>query len=317
LGKEVFRNEKEVMAKRQSLEAWIQEAITDVDKDGKISAISCVHMVGQNQREVHTVKFADRVWQPKDLAALFMSKCESYSQDLPGQQYFCLLAFYNGRNEPEATHPFIVTTADASLQMGLLSDPPNELGQKQQGMRHIEVMAQLHVRGLSTLIEAQNQALLRADRRIAEAETNERELFVIFKQMMLEKIENDQKQKLAILQFQRDIEERKKWLSYVPGLINNLLGKEIFPQNTEDTALIEAAAEHLNEDQIKLLSGVLPAELWGPLSARLAKYMKEKRLAAEEAKQLASSIAANVKDPEAEAGGDAEGVKQLTNGGVK
>jgi len=307
------------MAKRQPLDGWIQEAITDADKDGKISAISCVHVIGQSQREVHTVKFADRVWSPKDLAALFVSKCESFAQDLPGQQTFCLLAFYGNKNEPEATHPFVVVTADASLQMGLLSDPATDLGQKQQGMRHLEVMAGLHLRGLSALVEHQNQSLQRADRRIAEAETDVRELTLIFRQMMFEKMEHDQKQKLAILQFQRDSAERGKWLGFVPGLVNNLLGREVFPQNTEDTALIESAAEHLTSDQVKMLSSVLPPELWGPLSSRFEKYMREKRIANEQAVLLAQSVASSVKNPEADAAGEPDKpmlTRGPTNGGA-
>lgn len=264
------------MSKRQSLEGWIQEAITDSDKDGKISAISCVHMIGTQSKEVHTVRFADRIASPKDLAALFYGKCESYSQDLPGQQIFCLQAFYNGRNEPEATHPFTVRTGEANLATGF-SDPATIEGQTQQGIRHIEAMAQTYIKGMNALVYAQQEAINRAYMRAEHAESEQRASFEIIQKVMLEKLESDTKQKLAVLQYARETEERKQWLAFMPGLINNFLGKEIFPRNTEDTALIEAIAEELKPEQIQFLAGVIPPEKWGPLAARLNRYLEEKK----------------------------------------
>jgi hypothetical protein len=59
------------MKGRKTLDMWIKEALTDPDKDGKCSMISLVHMVGAQEKEIHTTKFSPgKTWDDKELASI-------------------------------------------------------------------------------------------------------------------------------------------------------------------------------------------------------------------------------------------------------
>src|SRR6185436_1388415 len=107
--------------------------------------------------------------------------------------------------------------------------------------------------------------------------------FAIIRDLMTKSFEDNHKRAIELREMDRSTEERRMMLKLLPSLANRVTGKEIFPTEAEDTALIEMLAENVSADHIKMLSGVLPAQVIGPLYARLEKYEKDKmaRLARE------------------------------------
>ena len=93
-------------------------------------------------------------------------------------------------------------------------------------------------------------------------------------------------------------------MSFAPALINTLLGKEIFPQATADTSLVETIADNIKEEDIQKLAGVLPPELWGPLAVRMKAHI-DKRLAEKAERERQMKELPPHPDPEADAAGDA------------
>src|SRR5688572_15742380 len=90
----------------QTLKQWLDEAVGDKEKDGDLTMLSCVHMTGTVEKEVHTIRFGAKKWTTQELAELFQRKCKNHCSELSGVQQFMLLAFYGGRSEPEARKPF-------------------------------------------------------------------------------------------------------------------------------------------------------------------------------------------------------------------
>lgn len=258
------------MAKKP-LDKWIAEAMNDTTKEGPCTALALVHMVGGNQNvghsEVHTLKFGGTgSYEPRALADMFRNKAETYCQDMPGVQYFALWAMY-GTNEPQAKQIFLVNV-QADGWAGA-SEPPNDTGERMQNMRQKEM-------GFQQIFQRQ-QAMDNHSIRMIETMSGHmirlmqenQDAWTVVKDVMQKQALDTHNLKMKELEFARSSEERKKWLSFAPPLINRLMGQEIFPQSTADTALIEKVADAITPEIAIKLSEVVPQELWGPLAGRL------------------------------------------------
>jgi hypothetical protein len=276
---------------RKSIAKWIDEALTDRDKDGPISAIALVHMVGQQRQELHTIKMgATGNYTGEALEKILKGKAETYAQDLDGVQTFALLAFYGGTDTPQAILPFKVLADVNPGTAGLATEPPTAEGRVQQQMRWNDtLLSQVYARQAAMdnhairMMEQQNVMLQRSQAMLDKVMADNMEGFTIIKELLNERAIGQHNHAMEQLKYQRNTQEREKILKFAPVLINTILGKEIFPQSMADTALIESIAENLDESMIGKLAEVgLPQELMGPLAARVMKAMedKEKREAA-------------------------------------
>jgi len=276
-------------AKRKSMDAWIHEALTDDDKEHKCTAIALMHVnANGSQKEIHTTKFSGgKSWAALDLARMFDDKAKTYAQDLDGTQTFVLLAFY-GKNEPEASQPFKVYPSGGDyLSSPLNSEPPNEKGALAQAMRQKElVFGQLFARQ-HQLDEYSNGIIAMQARTITELARENREMFTTFKEILAERALNTHKYQMEQLQFERSTAERKKWIAYLPALVNTVLGREVFPQNVADTALVEQIADGLSEKDIIALAQHIPPSLAGPLMMRMQTYLEKKNAEEAEIKRFA------------------------------
>jgi len=283
---------------RKSLDAWIQEALTDSDKDGEVSMMMLVHQVGQQEREIHTTKFAaSKKWKSSDLAKMFMGKAETHAQDLPGYQTFCLKVFYGGRSQEEAVLPFGVrgkTDHDGA------TEAPTPEGRTMQSMRHGEALfGQTYRRQQQQddyairLLEVQNRMLVTAMQ-------ENRDMFSIFKEVMLQQATNQHQHRMEELQFQRGSEDRKKLLQYLPILANTIMGREVFPQSTEDTALVEGVLDQLTADDAQVIASMLKPELQGPFMHRIEKHIKKRDAENVSRKALAKSLNTSTAESELE-----------------
>lgn len=278
---------------KQTLDQWIREALLDADKDGKCTAMTLVHLVaGNSEREIHTVKFGPKAWDPKHLADLFRGKAENYASDLTGIQSFCVLAFYADRNEPQARKPMMIR--GDTMHDGLATEPPTKEGQIMQGMRHLEAAMQLALGQTGRLFEASAKTLQTVLEHNARLLTENRDAFDIVKEMMIKQIEGNHTHKMTEMTYQRKTEERAKMLGMAPALINSLMGREIFPQASADTALLDTLMDEVDDNAIQMLATVLKPEVMGALSTRMAKRMKERRLKREEKEALTQGPDAGV-----------------------
>ena len=286
--------------KRKSLETWINEAMTDTDKEGQLSMISLVHMVGMQTKEIHTTKFGGKTIQAKELAEMLRGKAETHCQDIPGVQTFQLLAFYGNKQNHEASLPFVVNVSQDNNN-GLWTEPPTEQGRTQMEMRRGEMLFQQVYRRQQVMDETMIRMLELSNRHNEKLLRENQDAFGIVKDMIMEKALNDHNRQMEALKFERATGERKKWMSWAPMLINTILGREVFPQSAADTSLVEAIAESLGEDDIMKLAGAIKPELMGPLAARMQAYMVKKEKEESDIKRLSEF---HSPDPEADAAGD-------------
>jgi hypothetical protein len=280
------------MRRYKTLEEWIKEALSDGDK-AECTMIACVYNKPQGgTKEVHSVKILGKTWKPSDLSELFRGKAETFAQDMGGIQTFELQGFY-GRNEPEATHTFVVM--DGEIRAGgrdrSVRESPDKEGLVAFAMRG---MREAHEH-LITLVQQISVTSIQKEMawtsREEKMQTEITDGYTIIREMLMEKIKADHELRMKELEYSRSTDERRKLLAMAPALANTVSGREIFPQNTADTALIEALAEKVKPEFIELLvkSGALPAELAGPLAVRFTETLKKKEAEREAIKKLPPS----------------------------
>lgn len=266
---------------RQSLEAWIHECMTDTEKldstgkSAKLTMMSLVHRVGVQELEIHTSRFEGREINAKDLANMFQGKAESYAQDLPGVQTYNLLAFWGDSKEPSARHPFLVNQQSDSFG-GLATEGPHLEGRIQQDMRHKEALFQQVYRRQAQLDEYSMRMMELQANTILKLTRENMDAFDVVKEMMIKQADNDHARKIEVMKFERATLERRKWMTLAPPLVNTLLGREVFPQGSVDTALIESVADSLSQEDIMKLASTLKPEVVAPLMDRWKQIMEER-----------------------------------------
>lgn len=296
---------------KQTLEAWVQEAMNDGDpalggeKDHPLSAIGLVHLAGGVTglaKEVYGVRIGGssggKAWNARDLAAVLRKKAEHFCQDAQSVQWFSLYAFY-GNDVHGAEHPFCVNVQTAH-EGGFWSEGPDEKGQKMQSMRHLEMAQQQVYSQQQHLNHMFERTIMHLTSERVDTMRENREMFTIMKEMMMEKVTNNHEQRMKEMQYQRSTDMRDKLLKMLPPLANTITGRELFPQSTADTALVELIADNLTQEDVMKIGGVLKPELMGPLMNRLQEHLRKKR-EQEAAKQALANT--NTGNPEEDAGG--------------
>jgi hypothetical protein len=291
------------MKRYKTLEAWIREALTDTDKDKECTALACIHKkIEGGTKEVHTVKLTGKTHEPGKLAELFRGKAEAFSQDMGGIQKFELQAFY-GTNEVQASHGF--TIIDGELHVGadrVHKETPDGPGIVAQAMRHAEKAYELATGLIQqvavTSIQREEKFTIREER----LQTEVSDAYIIIRDMLMDKIKQDHAMIMQRLEYERTSQERKRLLDLAPALANTVAGRELFPQSTADTALLDALADKVKPEFIENLvtMGVITPELAGPLSIRLTEAINKKEAERKALKQLPAS---NV-DPAKDAAGE-------------
>jgi len=274
------------MAKRKQMDKWIAEAIADPNYEAPLSQITLVHMRGTVQSEIYTWKSSTAAStggaDPKAIASLFHDKADTLSQDLPGLQTFNLLAFY-GSAQPQGQYIFVVRPEADTQSSGLMTEAPTEAGMRQQGMRHLEAgQAQIYRRQQAQdefgirMIQQQNMMIERLM-------TDRFDAVNVMTDMMMRVANNQHEMRMKELEMERGTQERQALMKLAPSLVNTIAGKEVFPQSSADTALIEQIAGVLTEEHIpKILELGLPDVVVAPLIDRVLKARQaQEKIAAE------------------------------------
>lgn len=291
------------MARRKSLDKWIAEAMTSDEADtSPIKALELVHIIGQSERHVHTVKFAaGKNFEPKNLAALFTEKAETQSQDLSGVQSFRLKAFYGTSDAEGASLVFVVT---GQTDWGLATEGPDERGQKQQNMRLTEAIVQGALMKDKILFGEMTKLVSELNTTLRSTLIENREMFGAFKDLTMQ-VAEQRFDYASKLETRRDI---GKLIGMVPALVNGIAGSEVLPESTEDTAIITTLFDSVNEDELKTV-----LQLLGSKSPKLANMLIARL--EREAEKRSKEHATKKRVRELAAGGSiqAEGMEEESN----
>jgi hypothetical protein len=287
--------------KFQTLEHWIDEALSDSDKvdttTGAVRACSAFTLLYQNAngigtKEIHTIPLRGKTGDAKNIATKLRNKAEGFAQDLGGSQSFLVQAFYGDAKEPEATRP--IRCVDGELVTGedwRQAEAPTEKGVLAQMMRHLEHKDQIIMSFFQGSV-----GQWATERRGLQNELND--AYAIVREIMMADMKNKHEMQMAQLAFARTTEERRVLMGMIPAITNGLTGKEIFPQGTSDSAIVDALARNLRPEQLEMAAqaGIIPPALLPAITARFAQTRERDQAERQELARVPDANSDPVKD---------------------
>jgi hypothetical protein len=272
-------------SKQIPLQDWIAELMTTEEGRQPLTCLSLIHSRNDKDVEILTKRglggTSGQVFTAKQLSSTFHGSAESIAGGLPGMQQFELLAFFGGSDHPETRYTIRkqgVTVGDDPS--GLATEAPTNTGIIQQFMRHNEAMATRMNEGFGKIVDAYGNMVDKLQDRLNKQQSEVDDAHFMAREVMYERINSEHDRSVEIATIQRKTAERAKMLQMLPPLVNRLFNREIFPQGTSDTALIDAVADAIDEDGIMQLAGIFGKNpvIWGPIAARLTDRIEARRV---------------------------------------
>ena len=275
----------------KSLEKWIAEALDDADKTpSQCTCLTLMHFRGPqgSQSEIHSIKLlTGKAYTAKGLAEIFNGKMETDAQGMVGAQQYVLLAFYSS-DAPGARFPMTFIGEGGLDYKGMATEGPSRDGQTSQAMRLTERLVQ----GAFNMMSQNYSMLTQLNRSLAQdlkdAQETARDATKIILDVAKAQVQATHEMKMKEAEYARSSQERKGLIALVPPLVNRLTGQEVFPQATEDTALVETFCENMDREKLEMLSMVpnMDKKFLALLTARFEAHEKKKTEEKERIAQL-------------------------------
>jgi len=268
------------VARRPTLQQFIAECLLVDEKQDlygvkKCTGFALVHERGGAQHELKTIRIGARAWDPKELADILESTAETFAGGVPGVQQFQVLAFFDDQGQPQSFYPFRKSGGDID-HGGLATEPPTTSGLMQQLMRLFEANTRITHQYSSAVFATMERAINKLDDRCARLEQEQHDTIELAKELVFQKASNEHGFAIARIEAEQKANDRATVMRLLPPVVNRITGKEIFPQASADSAIIDQMAESLTQQQIQQLAGILTKEQWGLLADRLVQSLERK-----------------------------------------
>lgn len=306
----------------EDIRAWVGEQFEIVEADGaEVGFIALLHYDGRgDEHEILLLKPGHKDWKNvNDITDVINRISDRHARGLQGVQSFQLTAGFGSGGKPSRFLPF---QKNGRLEVGLVaggglsSEPPTEIGMRSQAMRWGEQIVHGQVASQRALNESQQKAIESRDRRIAELEGENRELFVALRNELAKTVQLAHEWRMKELEYARSSDERQKIIKLLPALVNGISGRAVFPETAADSALIAQIAEAISPQELEFIQNAISVKspaVSALLTERFAKHQNTKREEEAQLRTLIKEIHGN--DPLADAGGEIQPL-QVSNGGV-
>lgn len=297
--------------RRKTLAQWVEDALSDKEKEAECTLMTCVyHRDVGGTKEIDSIKLKGKTHIPEDIAGRFQGKAEVFAQDMGGLQHFEILAFYGDQKEPQATHPFVIAHGELLVggQNRAAKETPDAQGLTAASMKHAERAYDQ----LDTVVQTMYMTSLAREKDAHEREKECRnevnDAYKIVRDLMFESKKMDHEMRMAELKYIRESDLYKGLVQGGPALLNTITGREIIPQSTADTSLINMLLDRADPKMIEIILANVPKEVGAVLAARASDHAARKRAEAEAAKSLPPTSS----DPREDAGGGTAEVVSIT-----
>ncbi len=258
------------------VEKWIRRVLTDPmllrTEDvtpRKPVMLSLMHVTSGIKNEVYSLKIGSKQYDPKVLADMFNGTADEHSQGLSssesgsGQEAYQLVIFYDDLPDlPQCPLPLMRRTGPLALADDpIVSEPPTHKGELAQSMRERGAWMEFTLQMVARTYSAQIETIASQGRELQTLRKENQETIEIAKEMILEKAADTHGHRMQELDFERKTEERKRLMAAAPPLINQLLGREVFPASHVDSTLVDGLMADLDESTIQQLTEVLLPKL--------------------------------------------------------
>ena len=275
------------LSKPQSIAKWILECCTDevtnaAGNKTDLSHIALCH--SPSDKEIYVQPMKGKAMNPEALISIaetIYGRAESDAEGLPSRQSYMLYAFYEGCNNHASRRKPIQVNGRIVNELGDHStEPATGEGRMMQRMRHDEGYSQVLVHGNAAIVQQSiNFGTVMAERAL-KSEERYGEMFLKMQQILMDVTLAREKQDMERLQYERNSKMIEQGLKLLPAILNTVTGKEIVPVATQDTAIVEALAEAMDEETTqKVLTAVgdkIPAGTMGLFFSRMAEIAEKK-----------------------------------------
>lgn len=250
---------------------WVRRVLSDpmITRDGerKCVALALMHMTGGIRTEVQAMKLGAKTWDPNQLAEMFDNLATEHAAGLAssesgsGEETYQLVAFFDDLPDvPQSPLPLMKRTGPTvHADESIVTEPPTPRGEVGQNMRERSAWMQFVLEMNARMFSTMTGVIERQNSRLAAVEKENQDAFQIAKEMILEKAADSHDQRMKELAFERSSEERARIMKALPPLVNKVFGKEIFPNSTVDSSLLEALVESSDENQLtRIIEALLP-----------------------------------------------------------
>jgi hypothetical protein len=230
-----------------------------------------------------------------------------------GAQQYEIAIMRGSDGRPTSVLPFV--RIGSSNIMGpsgsLATEPPTEMGRLQQAQRWGEQLTHSTFTMNERLLHSQQAALDSRDRKIADVERTNADLWIACKGLLLELDKKRHEDRMGELTAARIAEFQKQAMALAPAILNMMAGKEVFPLSASDTALIDGIASWASPEDVRGITAMLSTKPGGEkLSAilmdRYDQYYKRKAAELEAEKRLMRDLPHRTyEEAERDAAGDA------------
>lgn len=304
---------------RAQIQEFLQEQFSAVEESGEVAIVGLVHIAHSGPAELHAMKKGHGKWgNAEEMAATFDSIATRHARGIVGGglQQFEIRIVRGAGGIPTTVLPFMRTAPmghGIGTQGSLATEPPTELGLRQQAQRWGEQITQMTFSQIEKVFQALNKIIEGLQSRVAESETTNRELWLACKTLLLELDKKRHSEKLAELSAARMAEFQKQAMTLAPALINMMAGKEVFPLSAADSATLDTIAAFATPDDVRMLTAGLAAkpggaEIAAVLAERFENYHKRKASEAQAEKKMLAEVAGGPERSYEEADRDAAGV---------
>lgn len=268
--------------RKMSMAEWLREALTSTE-EGHCVAVSLVHHAGGQPAELKTVRIGSKPVDTSEMAKSFDRHATTHASGLPGVQQYELLVFYaqedKESSEPGGHFPFRKT---GELEMtGIATEGPTNSGITQQLMRHNEVLARNNAQMSMDMLEMSMRMNDMLSNQVQKLQRESLDAIELAKVVILKQADEETRRMIARQQAEDSSRTKQMVLKYGPALVNQLVGREVFPQSTVDSAIVEMITDELSEDQIRMFMAMVPVERQGIVAGRFEEILRRKREAQE------------------------------------
>lgn len=277
---------------RVEMRGWIEECLADIEQEGGCSIIGLTHKDGSGREDtIFSMKSGSgKFGDAQAMTDIFYRFAQRHANGLIGQQSFVLNAVWGKADQPSRWLPFGMP---GRLQFGAIpggggTEPPTEIGMRSQGMRMGEMAVQGAFGQMARNSDVQQKIVDGLMKRQTDLETENRELWIGCKNLLLELGRQRHDERMKELTAARLGDFQKQAMRLAPALLNMVADREIFPQAVADDSIFDFIASTTTEGDFKALMAVLGQKEGGDkivpvLIDRYNKY--HERMADEAAKE--------------------------------
>ena len=274
---------------REEIKRFLEEQFGAIEESGAVSVVGMTHIAHNGAVQLHAMTGSHGKWGNADaMAFAFDSIATRHARGVSsgGAQQFELAVSRGGEQRQTAVLPFVRVGSGNMIgpNGSLATEPPTQTGMTSQAMRLLEILGHGAFALTKDNIETMRGLIRDLTQRLQETDSNNRELWLSLKNVLMELQKQTHEQRLKEITAQRMAEFQKQVIKFAPALLNMMAGREVFPLSAADTAVIETIAEVVTPDDLRLLQAGLQNKPGGEaLAALLAdRFEQSRRRKAEE-----------------------------------